>query len=241
MGLPYEADPAVTRHLARFLGRQSRGGEESMDGPYPSAVLFNGGVMKAAVLRERVLAVLNHWLRDGGLRELPATDLDLAVARGAAYYGLARRGRGIRIRGGSARSYYIGIESAMPSVPGIPTPMKALCVVPFGMEEGTEAEIREREFGLVIGEPAVFHLLASTVRKRDQVAEVVEDWKGEIEEVATMETELPSTGAEPERTVIPVCLESRLTEVGTLELWCVTRDRGKRWKLEFNLRERREE
>ena len=77
--------------------------------------------------------------------------------------------------------------------------------------------------------------------KRDQVAEVVEDWKGEIEEVATMETELPSTGAEPERTVIPVCLESRLTEVGTLELWCVTRDRGKRWKLEFNLRERRQE
>jgi len=108
------------------------------------------------------------------------------------------------------------------------------------MEEGTEAEIREREFGLVIGEPAVFHLLASTVRKRDQVAEVVEDWKGEIEEVAAMKTELPSTGAEPERTVIPVCLESRLTEVGTLELWCVTRDRGKRWKLEFNLRERRE-
>ncbi len=242
MGLPYEADPAVTRHLARFLGRQSRGGEESMDGrPYPSAVLFNGGVMKAAVLRERVLAVLSHWLRDGGLRELPATDLDLAVARGAAYYGLARRGRGIRIRGGSARSYYIGIESAMPSVPGIPTPIKALCVVPFGMEEGTEAEIREREFGLVIGEPAVFHLLASTVRKRDQVAEVVEDWKGEIEEVAAMKTELPSTGAEPERTVIPVCLESRLTEVGTLELWCVTRDRGRRWKLEFNLRERREE
>jgi len=241
MGLPYEADPAVTRHLARFLGRQSRGGEESMDGPYPSAVLFNGGVMKAAVLRERVLAVLSHWLRDGGLRELPATDLDLAVARGAAYYGLARRGRGIRIRGGSARSYYIGIESAMPSVPGIPTPMKALCVVPFGMEEGTEAEIREREFGLVIGEPAVFHLLASTVRKRDQVAEVVEDWKGEIEEVAAMETELPPNGAEPERMVTPVCLESRLTEVGTLELWCVTRDRGRRWKLEFNLRERREE
>jgi hypothetical protein len=238
MGLPYEADPAVTRHLAGFLGRQSLSGEELMDVPYPSVVLFNGGVMKAAVLRERVLAVLGQWFTNGRLRELSATDPEVAVARGAAYYGLARRGRGVRIRGGSARSYYIGIESAMPSVPGIPTPMKALCVVPFGMEEGTEAEIRQREFGLVTGEPAVFHLLASTVRKKDQVAEVVENWKGEIEEVATMETELPSTGPEQERTLIPVCLESKLTDVGTLELWCVTKDGGKRWKLEFNLRQR---
>jgi hypothetical protein len=119
--------------------------------------------------------------------------------------------------------------------------MKALCVVPFGMEEGTEAEMRQREFGLVLGEPAVFHLLASTVRKKDQVAEVVEDWEGEIEEVATMETLLPSTDAEREKTVIPVWLESKLTEVGTLELWCVASDGGKRWKLEFNLREREEE
>jgi hypothetical protein len=241
MGLPYEPDPAVTRHLARFLGRQSRSGEDPMDVPYPSGVLFNGGVMQAPLLRERVLEVLGRWLSDGRLRELPAKDLDVAVARGAAYYGLARRGRGIRIRGGSGRSYYIGVESAMPSVPGVPTPMKALCVVPFGMEEGTEAEMRQREFGLVLGEPAVFHLLASTVRKKDQVAEVVEDWEGEIEEVATMETLLPSTGAEREKTVIPVWLESKLTEVGTLELWCVATDGGKRWKLEFNLREREEE
>jgi hypothetical protein len=197
--------------------------------------------MKAAVLRERVLAVLNQWLAGSRLRQLPATDLDLAVAKGAAYYGLARRGQGIRIRGGSARSYYIGIESAIPSVPGIPTPMKALCVVPFGMEEGTQVEIREREFGLVIGEPAVFHLLASTIRKKDQVAEVVEDWRGEIEEVAAMETELSSTGAQQEGTVIPVSLESKLTEVGTLELWCVAKDGGKRWKLEFDLREREED
>lgn len=243
MGLPYETDPAATRHLARFLGRQARGEGDSPEVTYPTAVLFNGGVMKAVVIRERVLAVLNRWRDEGETRELKSVDLDLAVARGAAYYGLARRGRGIRIRGGTAHSYYIGIESAMPSVPGIPTPMKALCVVPFGMEEGTEAEIREKEFGLVVGEPAVFHLLASTVRHKDQSGEIVEDWHGEIEEVTTMETAL-STEAEVETggTIIPIWLESKVTEVGTLELWCVDRNHeDRRWKLEFNLREREEE
>ncbi|MFP3869377.1 MAG: Hsp70 family protein [Syntrophobacteria bacterium] len=238
MGLPYEPDPAITRHLARFLSRQAGTGEGSLEIPYPTAVLCNGGVMKPALLRHRLLTVLNRWSGNGELRELPASDLDLAVARGAAYYGLARRGRGIRIRGGTAHSYYIGIESAMPSVPGIPAPMKALCVVPFGMEEGTEADIREKEFGLLLGEPAVFHLLASTVRKKDQMAEVVEDWYGEIEEISTMETELPAAETEKGGTVIPVWLQSKVTEVGTLELWCVARDEKRRWKLEFNLRER---
>jgi molecular chaperone DnaK (HSP70) len=239
MGLPYESDPAVSRHLARFLGQSERGlAEAGSDLGYPSAVLFNGGVMKSDLLRKRVLEILAGWHPTGEVRELAAPDLDLAVARGAAYYGLARRGRGIRIRGGVARPYYIGIESAMPTVPGIPTPVKALCIVPFGMEEGTGAEIREREFGLVVGEPAVFNLLASTVRKKDQVGEIIEDWQGEIEEVTTMETVLPASEAAEGLTVIPVWLRSEVTEIGTLELWCVSRDDdGKRWKLEFNLRE----
>jgi len=242
MGLPYEADPAVTRHLARFLGRQvqSASGETGAEVPYPTAVLFNGGVMKAGLIRQRVLTVLNRWNEDQALRELTALDLDLAVARGSSYYGLARRGRGIRIRGGTARPYYIGIESAMPAVPGIPAPMKALCVVPFGMEEGTEQEIREREFGLIVGEPAIFHLLTSTVRKKDQIGEIIEDWYGEIEEVTTMETVLAASEAEEGAKMIPVWLHSRATEVGTLELWCVARTGDRRWKLEFNLREREE-
>lgn len=250
MGLPYESDPAVTRHLARFLQRQAsvqNGGQAATGGAtaYPTAVLFNGGVMKAPLIRRRILDVLNSWHGSEALRELPSADLDMAVARGATYYGLARRGRGIRIRGGTARSYYIGVESSMPAVPGIPAPLKALCVVPFGMEEGTQAQIREREFGLVIGEPAVFHLLASTVRKTDAGGEIVEDWSGEIEEVTTMETLLSVSEPEAEssdtaasRTIIPVWLESHVTEVGTLELWCVARDGDGRWKLEFNLRER---
>jgi molecular chaperone DnaK (HSP70) len=240
MGLPYEADPAVTRHLARFLGRQAQGDLSQSGVPvaYPAAILFNGGVMKSRLLRERVLSVLNRWHGPNEIRELASIDLDFAVARGAAYYGLARRGRGIRIRGGTARSYYIGIESSLPSVPGIPTPMKALCVVPFGMEEGTDADIRQREFGLVVGESAIFHLLDSNVRKQDQAGEMIEDWQGDIEEVTTMETTLPATEDEEGGNIIPVWLQSKVTEVGTLELWCVARDENRRWKLEFNLRER---
>jgi molecular chaperone DnaK (HSP70) len=243
MGLPYETDPAVTRHLARFLDQSQRGlSEAGSDLGYPSAVLFNGGVMKSDLLRRRFLETLTHWHPRKDVRELSSADLDLAVARGAAYYGLARRGRGIRIRGGVARPYYIGVESAMPAVPGIPTPIKALCIVPFGMEEGTETEIREKEFGLVVGEPAVFHLLASTVRKKDQIGEIVEDWQGEIDEVTTMEAALPASETIDGVNIIPVWLQSKVTEIGTLELWCVARDDDtRRWKLEFNLREQEDD
>jgi hypothetical protein len=241
MGLPYESDPAVTRHLARFLGRHARHSpQEEGEVPFPTAVLFNGGVMKPDLIRRRVLTVLSGWSESTQLRELASGDLDLAVACGGAYYGLARRGRGVRIRGGAARPYYIGIESALPAVPGFAIPMKALCVVPYGMEEGTEGEIRQKEFGLVVGEPAVFHLLASTVRKKDQIGEIVEDWSEEIEEVTTMETVLPAGPEGQEGKVVPVWLQSRVTEIGTLELWCVSRDEERRWKLEFNLRERQE-
>jgi hypothetical protein len=193
--------------------------------------------MKPAMIRRRILTILNGWEEGRRIRELGSDDLDLAVAKGAAYYGLARRGRGVRIRGGAARPYYIGIESALPAVPGFPTPMKALCVVPYGMEEGTEAQIRQKEFGLVVGQPAVFHLLASTVRKKDQIGEIIEDWQGEIEEATTMEILLLASQEEQKGEVVPVWLLSRMTEIGTLELWCVSRDEERRWKLEFNLRE----
>ena len=240
MGLPYASDPAITRHLAYFLSRQVAGGDGTSSIAFPSAVLFNGGVMKAGPLREQVLRALREWNTSGDVRELQAANLDLAVALGSAYYGLARKGRGIRIRAGAPRSYYIGIESSMPAVPGIPTPMKALCVVPFGMEEGTEADIREKEFGLVVGDQAVFHFLASATRQQDHVGEEVEDWSGEIQEVATLETRLPSTDEADGGTIIPVWLQSKITEVGTLELWCVADD-DRRWRLEFNIREPQEE
>jgi molecular chaperone DnaK (HSP70) len=251
LGLPYAADPAVTKHLARFLSQQASGGPEADQirrGPSgfacPTHVLFNGGVMKAGVLRSRVIEVLDNWLRDEGFEPLgergvlEAPDLDHAVARGAAYYGRAKRGRGVRIRSGAPRTYYIGVESAMPAVPGLPAPLKALCVVPFGMEEGTEAAIPSREFGLVVGEPAEFRFLSSTVRKADVVGQMVEDWGDEIEESSPLEVTLKIDGKED--TVLPVRLETRVTEVGTLEVWCVSRDGAQRWKLEFNIREQDE-
>jgi Hsp70 protein len=249
LGLPYAADPAVTKHLARFLSQQIQNSPEAgsirrgRSGlACPTHVLFNGGVMKASVLRSRLVEVLNSWLAEEGFEALGATevldapDLEHAVARGAAYYGSARRGRGVRIRSGASRSYYIGIESAMPAVPGMAAPLKALCVVPFGMEEGSEAQVPHREFGLMVGEPAEFRFLSSTVRKQDQVGNLLEDWGDEIEELNPLEVTLDLDGRQG--TLLPVRLESRVTEIGTLELWCVSRDSSNRWKLELNIREK---
>ena len=208
----------------------------------PTHILFNGGVMKAPALRARVLEVLNGWIAEEGFapledRHVLETDrLDHAVALGAASYGLARRGRGIRIRSGAPRTYYIGIESAMPSVPGLAAPLKALCVVPFGMEEGTSARIPGREFGLVVGEAAEFRFLSSTVRKGDQPGALIEDWGDDLEELGPLDVVLRREGAED--AVVPVTLESRVTEIGTLEIWCVSRESGERWKLELSIRER---
>jgi hypothetical protein len=249
LGLPYAADPAITKHLARFLSEQARNSPEAAgirrgrSGlACPTHILFNGGVMKAAVLRDRVVEVLNRWLRQEGFdalgteQILEAPDLEHAVARGAAYYGKARRGRGVRIRSGASRTYYVGIESAMPAVPGMEAPLKALCVVPFGMEEGTEATIPNREFGLVVGEPAEFRFLSSSVRKQDQVGSLLDDWGADIEELSPLEVTLKLDGQLG--TVIPVRLETRFTELGTLEVWCVSRDGMQRWKLELNIREK---
>lgn len=236
IGLPYAADPAVTRHMAKFLG-ENRPGQETGTFRHPTALLFNGGVSKGEALRRRIIEVLDEWLtseQDKKGRVLTGTNPDLAVARGAAYYGVARRGKGIRIRGGVPQTYYIGIESAMPAVPGMPTPLKALCVVPFGMEEGSEADIPGQEFGLVIGQPAEFRFLGSVTRREDRIGTLVEEWQDDIKELSPLETVLSWEGQEG--TTIPVRLHTRITEVGTLELWCVTRDESRRWKLEFNVR-----
>ena len=141
----------------------------------------------------------------------------------------------MRIRSGAPRTYYIGIESALPAVPGFPAPLKALCVVPFGMEEGTSAAIPGREFGLVVGEPAEFRFLSSTIRKSDRPGALIEDWGDELEELGPLEVTL--TADEQEDAIVPVTLESRVTEIGTLELWCQERDGDRRWKLELNIRQ----
>jgi hypothetical protein len=244
IGLPYAADAAMTRHLARFLRQQASTAEHGgvRRGPSglacPTHVLFNGGVLNAGLIRERILAVLNSWLAEEGMspiQQLSGEDLMHAVSRGAAYYGLARRGRGVRIRGGVPRTYYVAIESAMPSVPGFAAPLKALTVVPFGMEEGTDLRIPNREFGLVVGEPAEFRFFTSAVRKNDQPGDLIEDFGDDLEELAPMEVNLPAEQNAAD--VVPVSFETVVTETGMLQLWCVARD-GRRWKLEFNVRER---
>lgn len=227
LGLAYESDPAVTHHLAEFLRKY--------DLAQPTAILFNGGVMKADHLRRRVKTILDSWNPSGGanqVREITSDNFDLSVAKGAAYYGLARQGRGVRIRYGLNKSYYIGIAASMPAVPGIPAPTKALCIAPFGMEEGSQARLDDQEFTLVVGEPAKFDFLGST-RHDDKFGDIIEDWQGEVQAITEIETILDGEAGE----IIPVTLETRVTEVGTLALWCVAKTGDRRWKLEFNVRE----
>jgi hypothetical protein len=244
LGLPYAADPAITRHMARFLRQQASTTQQASvrRGPSglacPTHVLFNGGVLHATMARERILATLDAWLAEEGLpavKPLSGEDLMHAVARGAAYYGIARSGRGVRIRGGVPRTYYVGVESAMPSIPGFPAPLKALAVVPFGMEEGTDTVIPGREFGLVVGQPAEFRFFTSTARKNDKIGDLIEDFSDQLEELSPMEVSFPAGEASSE--VVPVSFETVVTETGMLQLWCVARD-GRKWKLEFNVREK---
>jgi hypothetical protein len=186
-------------------------------------------------VRDRIVEVLNNWLGEEGMqpvRALLGEDLMHAVARGAAYYGMARAGRGVRIRGGIPRTYYVGIESAMPAVPGMPAPLKALAVAPFGMEEGTAIRIPNREFGLVVGEPAEFRFYNSAIRKNDEAGAMIEDVGDDLQELSPVEVNLTGSSGE----LVPVGLETVVTETGLLQLWCVARD-GRRWKLEFNVRE----
>ncbi len=226
LGLPYAADAAVTRHLARFLTHATPGGFAR-----PTHVLFNGGVLRAPFVRDRLKQVLRQWLGTP-VQTLSGEDLMHAVARGAAYYGAARRGQGVRIRGGVSRSYYVGVESAMPAVPGLPAPLKALAVAQFGMEEGTSMRIPGRPFGLVVGEPAEFRFFSSATRKTDLPGDVVEDLAGDLEEMPGMQVNFADeTGG-----VVPVSFETTITELGQLQLWCVAAG-GRRWKLEFNVRE----
>jgi molecular chaperone DnaK (HSP70) len=249
MALPYAQDPGVTRHLALFLTRQARALQAASEAPldisdrqfvHPTAVLFNGGVFKANALKTRVREVLNSWLAHDGAppaRELVGANLDLAVARGAAYYGWVRQGHGLRIRGGTARAYYVGVESATPAVPGFEPPLKALCLAPFGMEEGTEADIPPQQFGLVVGEPTRFRFFASSTRREDGVGDMIEDAArtDELEELAPIETCLPGRDREP-GSLVPVQLQAAVTEVGTLELRCLEQGGDGRWQLELNVR-----
>ena len=249
-GLAYETDAAISRHLARFLTRSRQNVESHpslmrlVEGrllanrPYlmPTAVLFNGGVFRAPLLRERVLQLLQQWNLGTPVQELTGGDLDLAVALGAAYYGRLRAtGKGIRVRSGTARSYYIGIESSMPAVPGIPPQINGLCLVPQGTDEGSEIELKQAAFGLVVGEPVEFRFFSSAVRAGDVAGGLVEDAERELEESSRVNLTLPPDGHR-EGEMIPVHLDALVTAVGTLQLFMKDVSGDKKWQLEFDVR-----
>ena len=250
LGLPYAQDAAVTRHLAGFLNRQAgatadlpgfepTGSAEGSLFLQPTAMLLNGGVFKAKAIADRTLQVLNGWLESENAapaRILAGADLDLAVARGAAYYGYVCKGQGVRIRGGTAKAYYVGIESAMPAVPGVEPPIQIMCIAPFGMEEGTNAALPPQEVGLVVGETVRFRFFGSSVRREDEVGWSSDDWSpDEVEELEEIEAELPAEGRTPGE-VVPVHLHAAVTEVGTLRLEAIPRDGDRAWKVEFDVR-----
>ncbi len=298
-GLAYESDPAITRHLAKFI---SSCVDENGKTRLPTAVVFNGGVMKSPVLRKRVMDIIRSWAEDvkpspfsdqehsdehpnnfsqtdqikeeyatdaesktmpdetavktgkgkiheineirkiheiSEIREIPQIreikdmDFDFSVAKGAACYGLAVNGKGIRIRAGLGRSYYMAVETAMPAVPGLVPPTRALCIAPFGMEEGSETECSNRIFNLVVGHKVNFDIMTSSVRKQDSLGVLIDNWEEkEINELSSIGTLLEGESG----MMIPVTFKVKLTETGILEFWAYERDGERKWKFELNIR-----
>jgi molecular chaperone DnaK (HSP70) len=224
-GLPYAADPAITRHLAGFL---------RLHAARPTAILWNGGVLKSAAIRARILEVLTSWLGTTP-RVLENAAPDLAVARGAAYYGLARRGAGVRIKGGAARAFYLGVDTAQVT----PGQMTVMCLTPRGFEEGAEITLSEHALELLTNRPVRFRLFTSSDRVGDRAGQLLTLPPDALAELPPMYTVLRFQRSSQEA-ALSVNLRARLTEIGTLELECVARATGNeqedRWKLQFDLR-----
>jgi hypothetical protein len=235
MGLPYVHDPAVTRHLASFLKRQLKALPSpgfAGEGRTIDAILFNGGVFQPAALRERLIDVMRPWY--GAAWQplvLTTPSLDLAVAWGAASYAWLRHTGGRRIGGGIARSYYVGVSGKAASGTSV------LCIVPRHMEEDKEIVLSEPELELTLGQPVLFPLYTSTVRddKSGKLLNVAPEQLLQLPPLTTVLRGGKRSGGVPKQ--VPVTLAARTTAIGTLELYCVAKDGGSRWRLEFNTRE----
>jgi hypothetical protein len=234
-GLPYAPDPGVTRYVARFL-REVGARLEAQGEPQPSGacrpdyLLFNGGVLGSAAMRQRLLEVTGGWFQedpDWELRLLENDRLDLAVARGASYYGLVRRGEGVRISGGLALTYYVGIESE----DGEPA---AVCLIPAGLEEGDEVEL-DRDFDLRIRQPVEFPVFVSASRTTDGAGTLVAVNEEELRALPPIRTVLRS-GRKAAADTVGVRLTCRLTEVGTLDISCREPEGNRSWRLRFDAR-----
>ena len=230
-GLPFAAEPEVTRHVADFLARQRvPAGQPDLPLARPDAILFNGGALEPPVVRQRLREVVGTWHAPAGdwrPAELEAESLQLAVARGAAYFGLVRRGLGVRIGGGAARTYYLGLGGE---------PATALCIVPRGMEEGESVEIADRRLELLTNRPVAFPLYTATDRSGERPGELVTALPGTVAPLPPLRT-VVRFGRKLAERALPVHLEVRLTEIGTLELWCRSLETEHRWRLEFRLRD----
>jgi molecular chaperone DnaK (HSP70) len=220
-GLPYAQDPAITRQLAGFLHTHAAAGR-------PDAILLNGGVFNSPAIASRLVEVISSWWPEAGnIRVLEHQSLELAVARGAAWYGLVRRGMGRRIGGGAAHSFYVGLETKRGDE------AKALCLIPRGYEEGQTVELGARTFNLTLGRPVQFPLFTSTsdrVATSGEIVTVGED----LHPLPPIHTVLKSVDGKTGQA--PVHLRAILTEIGTLELWCVSDSSNEQWRLEFELR-----
>jgi molecular chaperone DnaK (HSP70) len=243
-GLPYVADPAIPRHLSAFLRRhriapisgEPAGAPDDTAPARPDAILFNGGALTPEVVRNRIVDVVASWFAGeeqgaGRPRVLANESLDLAVAIGAAYYGVVRRGGGIRIGGGTARAFYVGVEPAVAHADGHPW----LCVVPRDAQEGDAFEIAAREFELRMGQPVAFPMASSSVRAKDAPGDLVSDDPDTIRPLPPLVGHMKQ-GRKARAEYARVRLAARVTEIGTIELWCHSRTDDRRWRLQIQLR-----
>jgi molecular chaperone DnaK (HSP70) len=238
-GLPYASDPAITRHLADFLRQHARAAREALgladDGslPVPDTLLLNGGVFRGAALAQRLADTLSAW-RGDPVRVLHNLDPDVAVARGAVAYSLARQGLAPGIESGSARSYFLLLDEASQA-----STLRAVCLLPRGEKPGIEVRLAERSFALRLGRPVRFHLVSTTADPQGappRPGDLVDLDPAEVVRLPAIATVLRAQAAGA-RAEMPVQLAASLSEVGTLEVHCVAEDgSGQRWRLEFQLR-----
>ena len=231
MGLPYEAESSITKHLAHFLSMSKSTEQESAK---PDFILFNGGVMKSSLFRDSILTSLKNWFPEKTLAELPSYNLDLALARGAAYYGKSRRGLGVKIGGGIARSYYLVLD-VKDSHGKIE--QKALTLLPRGSDEGSMYE-PETIFSLTPNTPVSFQLCTSHVRLQDTQGELVDIDPNEMNLLPPIQTVLrygKQHVGDINQEKIPVQIQISLTPIGTLSLNLKSIKTDHLWSLEFQV------
>ncbi|SBS37385.1 Chaperone protein DnaK [Marinomonas spartinae] len=228
INLEYEGDPAITRHISEFLSQHD---------VTPSKILLNGGVFNASVIRSTLEARLAYMLGDSKFTMLTPSHLDHAVAKGATYYAQVQAQGGVKVKSGLAANYYIGVASPMPAIPGMAPPVDAICVAPFGLEEGSEEQMLPNEFSLVVGESVTFRFFQSQSSDVDEVGNVVSSFSlGQLNELNPLSIRLDA-GHYHEGDMVRVYLTARVTELGLLLLQAHDTQSDLSWTIEFQVRE----